>query len=530
MNERSTGPQGDDEVVPRRVTTYLYPWDLVGDPDVVSRLQSAGFGHVAVAAAYHSVRAATPQHPRHRFVVAENAALYRPVRAEAWGARRLAPRDASWTGSDDSFGQAVTLLEAHGVRATAWVVLTHNSELGRENRDLAVRNCFGESYEHALCPANPEVREYAALLAAEAVRGLALEGISLEACGQLGSAHGGHHDKTVGAYSSATERLLSICCCGACFRTWATKGLEAASTVQQLRVAFEAAQRSATDFEEVLDNQTAEALLGCRQRNTDLLLGEVFDALGSTEPSLRVTLHAEADPWVTGASPGLTPWSGRQVDAVLVPVDANSESGAEVIATAAAACQNGSRSPPMSISWACSSLTTPRPRRGASTVGAPTSFTSTTSAWRTNGSCGCSRGWPPRRLDAERSSAGRTEGAAVGARRSADGALELLAKVRGAAQAAARGDGVDRQVGGLEQPLGQHDTLGQHPLVRRRPRRGTKTPGEGARAHGGPLRECAHRKSLVEVSLRPLERVSEEGLGVVREHGLAHVLAWPPSR
>ena len=77
-----------------------------------------------------------------------------------------------------------------------------------------------------------------------------------------------------------------------------------------LRVAFEAAQRSATDFEEVLDNQTAEALLGCRQRNTDLLLGEVFDALGSTEPSLRVTLHAEADPWVTGASPGLTPWSG----------------------------------------------------------------------------------------------------------------------------------------------------------------------------------------------------------------------------
>src|ERR1019366_10436163 len=128
-----------------QVSAYLYPWDLVGDPLVVSRLASAGFEHVSVAAAYHSVRAATPQHPQHRFVVAESAAVYRPVRSAAWAGRRLSPFSAPWTGSEDSFERAVEALGAGGLRVTAWVVLTHNSALGRQHRDLVVRNCFGDS-------------------------------------------------------------------------------------------------------------------------------------------------------------------------------------------------------------------------------------------------------------------------------------------------------------------------------------------------------------------------------------------------
>src|ERR1039458_4983893 len=99
-----------------QVSAYLYPWDLVGDPLVVARLASAGFEHVSVAAAYHSVRAATPQHPQHRFVVAESAALYRPVRSAAWAGRRLSPFSAPWTGSEDSFERAVEALGAGGLR------------------------------------------------------------------------------------------------------------------------------------------------------------------------------------------------------------------------------------------------------------------------------------------------------------------------------------------------------------------------------------------------------------------------------
>jgi len=325
-------------LAPPQLSAYLYPWDVVGDPSCVSRLVSTGFEHVSVAAAYHSVRAATPQHPQHRFVLAESAALYRPVRADVWTGHRLRPVSAPWTGCEDSFERAVEALDAGGLRVSAWVVLTHNSGLGRKHRELVVRNCFGDLYEWALCPGNEEVREYAAVLAAEAVRGLPLEGISLEAYGQLGSEHGGHHEKTFRAYTPLAELILSICCCDACQRGWQAEDADAGDIVRKLQGAFEAAQdlagvEEATPYE-VLGARTAELLLTSRQRHTDAVLEGVLTALGKVAPSLRTTLHARPEPWATGASPGLTPTSARQANAVLVPVEATSPHSPEAIAAA----------------------------------------------------------------------------------------------------------------------------------------------------------------------------------------------------
>jgi len=338
-------PRRGPTIGPPQVSAYLYPWDLLGDPLVVSRLVSAGFEHVSVAATYHSVRAATPQHPQHRFVVAETAALYRPVRSAVWAGHRLRPFSAPWTGSEDSFERAVEVLDAGGLRTSAWVVLTHNSTLGRKSRDLVVSNCFSDSYEWALCPANAEVREYAAVLAAEAARELPLEGISLEACGQLGAAHAGHHEKTVGAYTPLAELILSICCCGACQRGWKGEGMDSAATMRTLRDAFEAAQRQTVGVdatpEEVLGAPLAALLLNCRQLHTDALLEGVLASLRSVDPSLRITLHAQPNPWGTGASPGLTPTSARLPDAVLVPVEAASPHGADVIGAARRSVPSG---------------------------------------------------------------------------------------------------------------------------------------------------------------------------------------------
>jgi len=328
-------PLPDPSSVPR-VGTYLYPWDLVGDPDAVPRLVGAGFEQVTVAAAYHSVRAATPQHPQHRFVVAETAALYRPVRDSVWGARRLAPLGAAWAGSDDSFRRAVEALDGNGVSVSAWVVLTHNSFLGHTHPDLVVTNCFRDSYEYALCPANEEVREYAALLAAEAVRELPLAGVSLEACGQLGATHRGHHEKSSGAYTPLAEKILSICCCAACRRGWSIRGLDTGAVVRALREAFESSMgETAVDASpaDVLGTQLAAQLLACRHTHTDTLMNEVLGALAEVNPSLGITLHGQADPWATGASPGLTQSSARHVNTVLVPVEATSPNCDDVIVT-----------------------------------------------------------------------------------------------------------------------------------------------------------------------------------------------------
>ena len=127
---------------------------------------------------------------------------------------------------------------AAGIAVDAWVVLAHSSRLGRDRPELAVRNCFGDSYPYALCVANEEVRDYSALLAAEAVRDVPVAGVSIESCGQLGFAHNGLHEKTVGAYPPAAERMLSVCCCAGCQRDWTAAGAGPEQVVAGLRQAL----------------------------------------------------------------------------------------------------------------------------------------------------------------------------------------------------------------------------------------------------------------------------------------------------
>ncbi|WP_436531700.1 hypothetical protein [Actinoplanes sp. HUAS TT8] len=278
------------------VSGHAYPWDVLGDPGFLDRAPR----RVTLAAAYHSTRAATPMHPAHRIVDARWAALYRPVREQAWKGQELRPLPPTWVSSPDAFGDAARLLKRAGHEVSAWIVLTHNTRLGTLRPDVAVINAFGEIYPYALCPAHAEVRDHAATLAAEAVLDLDLDGVSLEACGQLGVNHLGHHEKTDGAFSPETARLLSICCCTACRRAWTAEGLDPAAVVAELRAG---------------NPSGLPTLLAIRHRHTDLLRAQV---LAAVRP-LPVTLHAHPDPWATGPSPGLTPTAAADVDALLVP-------------------------------------------------------------------------------------------------------------------------------------------------------------------------------------------------------------------
>jgi len=281
-----------------RLTGHAYPWDVLGDPGFPARAD--GVTTVALAAAYHSTRAATPLHPNHQVVEARYAALYRPVR-DVWNSRRLRPLAPTWV-PPDSWSTAAATLRSAGLRVSAWVVLTHNTRLGTEFPDVAVVNCFGDRYPYALCPSWAEVRSYAALLAAEA--SLDADEVSLEACGQLGITHLSHHEKTDGAWTPTAQRWLSVCCCTACQRGWAERGLDVPWVLSTLR---EAVRTSCAV-------PCADELLAVRQASTDLLRGEVLAGL-----SVPVTLHAHPDPWVTGASPGLTPTAGAEVSALVVP-------------------------------------------------------------------------------------------------------------------------------------------------------------------------------------------------------------------
>jgi hypothetical protein len=200
-----------------RQGVFLYPWDVVGDPHAAERIAALGVQSVSLAASYHTIRAYTHWHPRHRVFTAEHAAAYYRLREQSWAGRRLRPAPARWMADPDSFGSALAALLSVGLEVNAWVVLTHNSHLGKQHPELTVRNSYGDRYGYALCPSHPEVREYAKTVVTELVDQYPVAAVELEACGWLGFEHNGHHEKTNGADLTAQElQTLSICHCEAC--------------------------------------------------------------------------------------------------------------------------------------------------------------------------------------------------------------------------------------------------------------------------------------------------------------------------
>ncbi|MEU2408243.1 hypothetical protein ABZ609_28555, partial [Streptomyces rubiginosohelvolus] len=196
---------------------FIYPWDVVGDPDAAGRIADLGVRQVTLASAYHSTRALTPRHPAHRIVTAGHAAVLYPPDPDRWAGRALAPYRQSWTACDDPYGEAAEALAAAGLEVHSWVVLAHSSRLGAEHPDTSVVNAYGDRYPWAPCIARPDVRAYLVDLAAEAAARPGTRGTELESCGWYGFAHLHAHDKVAGVgLGDAAQYLMSLCFCAVC--------------------------------------------------------------------------------------------------------------------------------------------------------------------------------------------------------------------------------------------------------------------------------------------------------------------------
>lgn len=303
---------------------YLYPWDVVGDPSAPGRLADLGVQAVALAASYHSTRAATPYHPDHRVLDVPHPAFYLPVRRPAWG--RLVPAAPTWTPAD-AYLQARDALKAVGLQVHAWTVLTHNSHLGGANPDLVVRNAFGDPYPYALCPAHEDVVEYCERLVREVLEVAEPDGLILEACGPMGFSHQSVHEKTSGAdWTSVHADLLSLCFCAACAPRYpdaagdrvraaidGTSPPASEHTHHDASIAPETSGTTPTPLSGTPDAAsppgTVEDALGSltdkvravRLALSDALRRRLIAVARQTAPGVPITLHANPDPWAAGA-------------------------------------------------------------------------------------------------------------------------------------------------------------------------------------------------------------------------------------
>ncbi|MFJ9177691.1 hypothetical protein [Streptomyces sp. NPDC102360] len=311
-----------------RASTFVYPWDVNGDPDAARRIADLGVQQVTLAAAYHSTRALTPRHPRHRIVTAEHAAVLYPVDEHRWQGRELVPYEAGDWAPGDAYGEAAEALADAGLDVHTWVVLAHNSRMGAEHPHTSVVNAYGDRYPWAPCIAQPATRAYLVDLAAEAATRPGARGTELESLGWYGLAHLHAHDKTGGVgLGEAGQYLMSLCFCASCREGYGQHGLDPVELAVSVRSALDPVWRGkASDdgwatVEKLLGAETAAATRAYRDTTARTLQQAAVAAVRAAAPAdFQVLLHADPVSYHCGANAGVDPEHILSVaDGVVVP-------------------------------------------------------------------------------------------------------------------------------------------------------------------------------------------------------------------
>ncbi|MER6029209.1 hypothetical protein [Streptomyces sp. NPDC001851] len=310
-----------------KASAFVYPWDVNGDPGAPARIAGLGVEQVTLAAAYHSTRALTPRHPRHRIVTAEHAAVLYPA-GERWAGRGLRPYPAGRWAPGDAYGEAAEALAEAGLEVHSWVVLAHNSRLGAEHPDTSVVNAYGDPYPWAPCIAQPATRAYLVDLAAEAAVRPGAHGTELESLGWYGLQHLHAHDKTSGVgLGEAGQYLMSLCFCPSCRAGYAGQGLDPEELAASVRAALEPLWRGTADDEGwptvagSLGEETAARTRAWRDGTAGTLQEETVAAVRAAAPAgFQVLLHADPVSYHCGADAGVDPARVLSVaDGVVVP-------------------------------------------------------------------------------------------------------------------------------------------------------------------------------------------------------------------
>jgi hypothetical protein len=310
-----------------KASAFVYPWDVNGDPGAAEFVAGLGVRQVTLAAAYHSTRALTPRHPRHRIVTAEHAAVLYPP-GDGWAGRTPRPYASGDWAPGDAYGEAADALASAGLEVHTWVVLAHNSRLGAEHPLTSVVNAYGDRYPWAPCIAQPGTRAYLVDLAAEAAVRPGARGTELESLGWYGLAHLHAHDKTGGVgLGDAGQYLMSLCFCPSCRDGYGAQGLDADELAAAVRTALEPVWQGAPSdggwagVEKLLGETTANVTRTWRDATARTLQEAAVAAVRAAAPEgFQVLLHADPVSYHCGANAGVDPAHVLSVaDGVVVP-------------------------------------------------------------------------------------------------------------------------------------------------------------------------------------------------------------------
>ncbi|MFJ3214828.1 hypothetical protein ACIPLC_02725 [Kitasatospora sp. NPDC086801] len=276
----------------------------------------AGVGGVTLASVYHEARDVFPHNPRRVIRYLEpGAAYFRPDPAR-WRGRRLAPVPSTAIGDRDPFAEAAAETRRRGLKLHAWTVFCHNDRLGFAHPDCAPANAFGDRHLTELCPADPEVREYARTLVTELAR-YGVDAIRAESLHFHGLRHGYHHERYFEELGATAEALLGICFCTHCRAAATRAGVPAEEVAEAVR----------TELRRRLADEAAAAEPADLSALADGALAAYLDAATTTVTTLAAELAEEARrhgmrlSFMDGAGPGKGWLSGIDLPALAEAAD-----------------------------------------------------------------------------------------------------------------------------------------------------------------------------------------------------------------
>jgi hypothetical protein len=269
---------------------WTYAWDLAdeGVDHVMGWAADSGLQALQVATAYHAGWFIHPHNPKHRAYMTEDGCVYFHPEPARYKDTVLKPKVASVCFASDWIREAGKRLDRHGLKLVSWTVCAHNTRLGLMHPECTVRNCFGDSYPHALCPANHDVRKFIIALCGDLANNLPLHAIQLESPGYMGLAHGHHHERDLTVLTSAEQFLMDLCFCKACVRTAESKHVEIGPLRESVRKILAAGMAAAPGRPSGYPDSIAvvrellpglDALLAMRQEVEDTLILDIKEAM-----------------------------------------------------------------------------------------------------------------------------------------------------------------------------------------------------------------------------------------------------------
>ncbi|MFD8706172.1 hypothetical protein ACFV1W_26810 [Kitasatospora sp. NPDC059648] len=278
--------------------------------------ERAGVGGVTLAAVYHGARDVFPHNPRRVIRYLEPGAAYFRPDPGRWAGRRLAPVPSSAIGERDPFAEAAAEAGRRGLKLHAWTVFCHNDRLGFAHPDCAPANAFGDRHLTELCPAHPEVREYALTLVDELAR-YGVDAIRAESLHFHGLRHGYHHERYFEELGPTAEALLGVCFCPHCRAAATRAGVPAERVAEAVR----------TELRRRLADQEAAAEPADLSALADGAFAAYVDASAATVTSLAAELaerarhHGMRLSFMDGGGPGRGWLSGIDLPALARATD-----------------------------------------------------------------------------------------------------------------------------------------------------------------------------------------------------------------